>query len=93
MRKIEWSTAFKRDYRRIKAGPRYRDLDHLLRAVLSLLQSDQPLSQRYWDHPLSGDWSGCRDCHIRPDLLWIYEKFGKDVLRLVRLGSHGELFK
>ena len=65
----------------------------MLRAVLVLLESDQPLPQRYQDHPLSGSWSGCRDCHLRPDLLLIYEKFGNDVLLLVRLGSHSELFR
>ena len=81
MRKIEWSNSFKRDYRRIKASPQHRNLDDLLRAVLVLLESDQPLLQRYQDHPLSGDWSGCRDCHLRPDLLLIYEKLGSDVLR------------
>lgn len=93
MRKIEWSNSFKRDYRRIKAAPRHRNLDDLLRAVLVLLESDQPLPQHYQDHPLSGNWSGCRDCHIRPNLLLIYEKFGSDLLRLVRLGSHSELFR
>ena len=89
MRIIEWSNSFKRDYRRIKATPRY----DLLRAVLALLEDDRPLPQRCQDHPLSGNWSSCRKCHIRPDLLLIYEKFGSDVLRLVRLGSHSELFR
>jgi mRNA interferase YafQ len=93
MRKIEWSNSFKRDYRRIKGSPHHRNLDDLLRAVLVLLESDQPLPLRYQYHPLSGDWSGCRDCHLRPDLLLIYEKFGNDVLHLVRLGSHSELFR
>ena len=55
MRRIEWSNSFKRDYRRIKGTPRYKDLDHLLRAVLVRLQSDQPLPQSYRDHALSGD--------------------------------------
>ena len=93
MRIIEWSNSFKRDYRRIKATPRYQNLDDLLRAVLALLEDDQPLPQRSLDHPLSGNWSSCRECHIRPDLLLIYEKFDSDVLRLVRLGSHSELFR
>ena len=41
--------------------------------------------------PLSGEWSGFRDCHIKPDLVLIYEKPDTDTLRLVRLGSHSEL--
>ncbi|MCW5589501.1 MAG: type II toxin-antitoxin system mRNA interferase toxin, RelE/StbE family [Legionellales bacterium] len=32
-----------------------------------------------------------RDCHIKPDLVLIYQKVDKAVLRLVRLGSHAEL--
>jgi len=36
MRRIERSTAFKRDYRKVKAMTRYRDLDERLVAVLEL---------------------------------------------------------
>jgi mRNA-degrading endonuclease YafQ of YafQ-DinJ toxin-antitoxin module len=42
MRRIERSTAFKRDYRRVKAMARYRDLDERLTAVLDLLITDRP---------------------------------------------------
>lgn len=54
--------------------------------------NDQSLEPRYRDHELSGDWSGYRECHVKPDLLLIYKKPDKDTLRLARLGSHGELF-
>jgi mRNA interferase YafQ len=40
---------------------------------------------------LSGNWIGFRDCHIKPDLVLIYEKPGPLMLRLVRLGSHSEI--
>jgi mRNA interferase YafQ len=93
MRKIERATAFKRDYRRAKAISRYRDLDERLVAVLELLVNDRPLPPRNRDHVLSGDWSGYRDCHLWPDLLLIYAKPSPDVLRLVRLGSHSDLFE
>jgi hypothetical protein len=39
-----------------------------------LLAADRPLPQCYFDRPFSGEWSGFRDCHIRPDLVLIYEK-------------------
>jgi len=52
---------------------------------------DGPLAERYRDHPLSGDWAGFRDCHIKPDLVLINEKPDDTSLRLVRLGSHTEL--
>jgi mRNA interferase YafQ len=92
MRRIERSTAFKRDYRKVKAMPRYRDLDERLVVVLKLLVNDHPLPAANRDHPVSGTWSGYRDCHLWPDLLLIYGKPSPDVLRLVRLGSHSDLF-
>ncbi|HKS90021.1 MAG TPA: type II toxin-antitoxin system YafQ family toxin [Stellaceae bacterium] len=92
MRRIERSAAFKRDYRRVKATPRYRSLDERLVPVLNLLINDHPLPLQNRDHPLTGTWSQYRDCHLWPDLLLIYAKPSDDVLSLVRLGSHSELF-
>jgi mRNA interferase YafQ len=62
----------------------------LLEAV-TLLAKDEPLARRYFDHPLSGEWSDHRDCHNRPDLVLIYRKPDDTSLELVRLGSHSEL--
>ena len=93
MRRIERATAFKRDYRRAKAISRYHDLDERLVAVLELLINDRPLPSRNRDHALSGNWLGYRDCHLWPDLLLIYAKHSPDLLRLVRLGSHSDLFE
>ena len=45
----------------------------------------------YKDHPLGGDWSHHRDCHIEPDWLLIYKVEGDD-LYLVRTGTHSDLF-
>ena len=93
MRTIERSTSFRRDYRRIKATPRYRDIDGLLTGVLECLVNDEPLAESYRDHSLGGNWKGFRECHVRPDLLLVYRKPpGAAVLQLVRLGSHSELF-
>lgn len=92
MRKIERSSAFKRDYKRIKATPRHRNVDVLLTQILSLLLDDRPLPESNRDHALSGNWSGYRECHLKPDLLLIYKKPDVEVLRLARLGSHSELF-
>ena len=93
MRTIERSTAFKRDYKRVKATPRHaKDVDLLLAAVLTLLLDDETLPESNRDHLLNGDWAGYRDCHIKPDLLLIYRKPDADTLRLARLGSHSEIF-
>jgi len=55
--------------------------------VVNLLANDTPLSPRNFDHPLSGDWSDHRDCHLRPDLILIYRKPDSATLEWVRLGS------
>lgn len=93
MRTIERSSAFKRDYKRVKATPRHsKDIDSLVSTILELLLLDQGLPESNRDHALSGDWSGYRECHIKPDLLLSYRKPDADTLRLARLGSHSELF-
>jgi mRNA interferase YafQ len=91
MRQIEWTGAFKRDYRRTKANPHHQNLDQLLNQVVSLLVEDKPLPPKLYDHPLSGDWKDHRDCHIKPNLVLIYRKPDAELLQLVRLGSHSEL--
>jgi len=93
MREIELATAFRRDYKRESKGPHKRVLDAELSQLLEALATDAALDVRLRDHALSGDWSGYRECHLRPDLLLIYRKVGNDTLRIARLGSHSELFK
>ena len=93
MRTIERSSAFKRDYKRVKTIPRYsKNLDLLLSNIFSFLLADQTLPESNRDHALSGDWDGYRECHVKPDLLLIYKKPDPQTLRLARLGSHSELF-
>lgn len=94
MRTINRSSIFKRDYKKIKATPRHsKDIDTLILEVLKLLTKDQPLPESNCDHSLSGNWSGYRECHIKPDLLLIYQKPDSETLKLVRIGSHSELFR
>lgn len=92
MRTIERSSAFKRDYKREARGQHRTTLDDSLAPVLEALANDELLESRHRDHELSGDWSGYRECHVKPDLLLIYRKPDQDMLRLARLGSHSELF-
>jgi mRNA interferase YafQ len=86
MRTIDCSTAFKRDFKK------HGEIDAALIEVLYQLINDEELPEKYRDHTLSGDWSGYRECHVKPDLLLIYKKPEEYILRLARLGSHSELF-
>jgi mRNA interferase YafQ len=93
MRRIERNNAFRRDFKRELRGQHRRDLEGLLTPAISLLAEDKPLPERNRDHALAGEWHDFRECHLKPDLLLIYRKVEADVLQLVRLGSHSELFE
>lgn len=92
MRTIEWTTAFRRDYKRTTATPRYKDIERLLPEIVGLLANDRPLHEKCRDHGLGGNWKHHRECHLKPDLLLIYKRPDRQTLRLVRMGSHSELF-
>lgn len=87
---IKYQTAFKKDYKRIvKRGYDVR----LLEKVIGLLAEQKPLPEQYHDHNLTGNYAGCRECHITPDWLLIYEVDGNElILYLTRTGSHSDLF-
>ena len=91
MRTIERTGQFKRDYRRESRGRHGASLDSSLVPVVEMLANGHPLEARHHDHGLSGEWSDHRDCHVKPDLVLIYQKPDAGTLRLVRLGSHSEL--
>lgn len=44
----------------------------LLSDVLRILAFGEPLPVKYKDHNLTGNYKGCRECHITPDWLLIY---------------------
>lgn len=91
MLKIRYETTFKKDYKRIvKRGYDTR----LMEAVISLLAEQKELPKKYKDHILSGNYQGCRECHITPDWLLIYRVSEEElVLILTRTGTHSDLFK
>ncbi len=92
MRTIEWTAAFRRDYKRTRTTPRHRDIETLLPQIVDLLANSKPLAEKHRDHVLGGNWKGHRECHLKPDLLLIYKLPDQDTLRLTRMGSHSELF-
>lgn len=92
MRTIEYTTQFKKDFRREKKGEHRKTVEALLRDVVELLAADKVLPAKNSDHALVGEWKDHRDRHLKPDLVLIYRKPDAETLQLVRLGSHAELF-
>jgi len=62
-----------------------------LKYIVFLLE-EKTLPQEARDHQLSGEYNGFREFHIGGDLLVIY-MIADDILRLVRIGTHAQLFK
>lgn len=84
------TSLFKKDLK--TARKRGYDIS-LLDAVVQTLASGLPLDQKYKDHNLSGNYKGCRECHITPDWLLIYEIAEEEIiLYLTRTGTHSDLF-
>lgn len=62
--------------------------------VVKLLSDGEKLPDKYKDHPLRGNMSKYRECHIAPDWLLIYEKRKKElIIFLITTGSHSDLFE
>ena len=90
MYKIRPSAKFQKDLKRIQK--RGYDIT-LLKDVLNLLVNGKVLPIKYKDHNLSGNFKGCRECHITPDWLLIYEIAENELmLYLTRTGTHSDLF-
>lgn len=59
--------------------------------IISRLQRGESLDTKHVNHPLTGNWLGFKDCHIKPDLVLIYRVIDNS-LQLARIGSHSEIF-
>ena len=87
---IRPTTKFQKDLKRIQR--RGYDLS-LLSEIVQKLAEGEALPEKNKDHNLVGDYAGCRECHITPDWLLIYEiSHGDLFLYLTRTGTHSDLF-
>ncbi|MFY4764190.1 type II toxin-antitoxin system YafQ family toxin [Aliarcobacter butzleri] len=82
------TTSFKKDYKKLSQKNK-----NILKEVIIKLANNEILEEKYKDHKLIGDYLGCRECHIKPDLMLIY-RINNQVLELalVRIGNHSDLF-
>ena len=87
---IRPTSRFVKDLKRVQK--RGYDIS-LLADVIKKLAYGEELPQKNKDHALVGDFDGCRECHITPDWLLIYEMDHESiVLYLTRTGTHSDLF-
>ena len=87
---IKPTSRFEKDVKLAKK--RGYDLN-LLTEIIKKLAAGEELPPKNRDHQLVGNYSGCRECHITPDWLLVYEyEEGDLILFLTRTGTHSELF-
>jgi len=93
MFEIVTSTKFLKDLKLLKKRS-LRDFQ-MLQGVVTILtdKGHKGLDIKHRAHKLSGDYKGYWECHVKPDLLLIWEENEKiNLLELVRTGTHADLF-
>ena len=87
---LKITSQFKKDLKRIQNKP--SKIKHL-KEVLQILESEGSLPEKYKPHRLIGDYAGFMECHVESDLLLLWLDPQQSIIKLVRLGSHSELFR
>ncbi|MBO4642820.1 MAG: type II toxin-antitoxin system YafQ family toxin [Bacteroidaceae bacterium] len=89
MKTIKRSTQFRKDFKRYANNP--QKVSSLLE-IVRLLENELPIPAHYKPHWLHGEFEGCMECHVGNDFLLIWIDETSDVIKLLRLGTHHELF-
>ena len=90
MKKIFPSKQYKKDYKRYRHQPQKLKA---LGKVIDMLAEEIPIPSNYSPYMLHGEYDGCMECHIQGDSLLIWVDEVNNIIELVRLGTHSELFK
>ena len=89
MKTLKITTQFKKDLKRYKNRPKVIEK---LEFILGLLQNELPIPEENKPHPLTGNYRGHMECHVENDTLLIWWDTESDIIKLVRFGTHSELF-
>jgi len=88
MLKVERHKQYKKDIKKVN----FSDQHYAKYIVyLSNLLQKKSLPPEALDHSLQGSFSGYREFHISGDLLVVY-LIENETLKLIRIGSHSEIF-
>ena len=89
MKEIRKTSQFKKDFKRFA-----KDVEKVktLMSIVEKLERGEFIPDEFYPHPLKGEWKNYMECHIDDDYLLIWFDKEDSIVRLVRLGSHSELF-
>jgi mRNA interferase YafQ len=89
MKEIKSGKQFKKDLKRYLNQP-YK-LKKLY-ALIEIMRSEESIPNEYKPHSLVGNFSGYMECHVESDFLLVWVDETSNVIKLIRLGSHSEIF-
>lgn len=94
MYRIYRTAKFEKSYKRLIRSGAFKKLAKTsLTTAIGIIARGATLPQKYKDHALIGNFFGYRECHIRGDLLLLYQRDTEErTLDLVDIGSHSQLF-
>ncbi len=93
MYSIVRTKVFERSYRKLKQSGIKEQIINDIKNIIDTLASGKSLLPKHQDHKLTGYLSEYRECHVRPNLLLVYQiDHGNLILVLVDIGSHPYLF-
>jgi len=88
---VKHSRRYRKSLKHVSQYPNFHQGE--LDDIVIQLRSNKQLDARYYDHELKGEYRGIRECHIRNDLLLLYQKDDNIlVLLLVDIGTHASVF-
>ena len=89
MKELKITSQFKKDLKRYQNQPKKIKK---LKIVLAYLQQGFSIPKEYKPHKLLGNYKDCMECHIESDTLLIWIDENSNIIKLLRLGTHSELF-
>ena len=87
--KIIATRQYKKDFKKYRNIP--SKVEKIF-TVVNILEKGKKIPNEYLPHKLEGVYKGCMECHIENDLLLIWFDTKNNLIKLIRLGSHSELF-
>lgn len=89
MKILKLTSQFKKDLKRYKHKT---EVINELETILKILAQGSPVPEENRPHLLTGNYKGYMECHVENDTLLIWWDNDTDIVKLVRFGTHSELF-
>lgn len=89
MKILKLTSQFKKDLKRYKHKT---EVINKLETILKILAQGFPVPEENRPHLLTGNYKGYMECHVENVTLLIWLDKDTDIVKLVRFGTHSELF-